>query len=148
MRFSRSTWINCPPSTVFAFLRDKDTHRQQPGSPVQVLERVTPGPVQAGSRFVEVVRIMPFVTSRIESTVTRCDPPTRLEERFVAPRMSGYLAYEFQLEEGGTRLIQRETLEYRGLLSLFEPLIERMLIPRIVERLAAIKVWLESEGDS
>jgi hypothetical protein len=58
--------------------------------------------------------------------------------------MIGHLAYQFLPEDGGTRLIQRETLSAQGFLKLLEPVIERMLSRRLVERLEGIKTVLES----
>lgn len=139
MKFQRSLWIDRPPVVVFAFLRDKDTHPQEPGSPVVRLERTTPCPVREGTRFLEVVRVLPFLLMRIESEVTRCDPPHRLEERFTSRQMAGYLAYEFRSESGGTNLVQWEMLRYRGLLALAEPVLARLLLPRIESRLRDIR---------
>ena len=58
--------------------------------------------------------------------------------------MAGHLAYQFVPERGGTLLIQRETLRYRGLLWLVEPMIKPILGRRLRERLADIKSVLES----
>jgi hypothetical protein len=145
MKFRRSIWIDRSPEEVFAFLRDKDSHAREPESPVELLQRTTPGAVRVGTRFLEIVRIMLFVRSRIESEITRVDPPWHLEERFSARRMCGYLAYHFVPEHGGTLLVQKETLRYRGCLALLEPVIQRMLLPRIEDRLRAIRDIVESD---
>lgn len=146
MKFRRTVWINRSPEKVFAFLRDKDMHVRPPGSPVVLLERTTPGAVHAGTKFLEIVRITLFVRSRIESEITRVDPPLHLEEKFWARRMRGYLAYEFIPDHGGTLLVQKEILRYRGVLGLLEPMVERMLLPRIEARLRGIRDALEPEG--
>ena len=44
MYFELSITINRSPSDVFAFLRDKDKYPQEDGSPVLILEKITPGP--------------------------------------------------------------------------------------------------------
>ena len=146
MKFRRCVWIKRPPSVVFEFLRDKDAFRHPPGSPVLVLERTTPGPVRSGTKFLEIVRIMPLVRLRVESEITRVEPPRHLEEKFSSRRMRGYLAYEFIPERGGTLLVQKETLRYRGALALLEPVVERMLLPRIEARLRAIRGFLAPDG--
>ena len=58
--------------------------------------------------------------------------------------MKGHLAYQFLLEGGGTRLVQRESLYTEGILRLFDKFIEQMLSPRLVSRLGDIKDVLES----
>lgn len=58
--------------------------------------------------------------------------------------LEGHLAYQFLVEAGGTRLVQRETLRYKGLLRLFEPLIRVVLFRRLEERLEGIRADLES----
>jgi len=62
-----------PPGKVFAFPRDKHLHAQEPGSPVLLLEKTTPGDVGVGTRFREVVRMLPGVRGEIRSTVSRCE---------------------------------------------------------------------------
>lgn len=44
MHFELSVIIHRSPDDVFHFLRDKDKHPRDAGSPVLVLEQTTPGP--------------------------------------------------------------------------------------------------------
>lgn len=147
MHFERQVHIACPPGQVFAFLQEKHAFQQAPGSPVEVIEKLTDGPVEVGTRFREAVRMLPWYTDEIFSVVTRCEQPYFLEEVFRSRIMSGFLSYEFVPQGEGTRLIQRERLQFAGLLRLFEPLIKRMLLPRIELRLAAIKAILEASAE-
>jgi hypothetical protein len=144
MYFELSVTIERPPSDVFAFLRDKDLYPQEPGSPVLVLDKMTEGPPAVGTRYREVVQMLPLVRGEILSEITRYEPDRRLEERFRGAGMEGHLAYEFAPCGAGTELIQRETLQPLGLLRLAGPLIERMLYRRLRERLESIKAILES----
>jgi hypothetical protein len=144
MYFERQILIECPVERVFGFLRDKHTHTQAPGSPVLLLEKTTPGPVRPGTRFREVVRMLPWFTDEIISKITRFEPPYHLEEEFRASGMRGHLTYEFREHGEGTLVIQRESLHYSGLFRLFEPLIKAVLLPRIEQRLVDIKRLLES----
>ena len=59
--------------------------------------------------------------------------------------MQGSLTYTFQATQGGTLLIQQETVHFKGLLWLFAPILEWMLLKKIEERLAGIKHILESD---
>ena len=72
------------------------------------------GPVDAGSRFREVVRMLPGVRGEIRSTVTRCEPDGALGKDFEGARMRRHFAYAFVAEGGGTRRVQRQSLELAG----------------------------------
>ena len=135
--------IERPPSDVFLFLRDKDLYPQEPGSPVLVLEKTTDGPPGLGTRYREVVQMLPLVRGEIVSEITRYEPDRYLGERFWGAGMRGDLTYEFVPRGGGTELIQRETLQPLGVLKLAAPLIERMLDRRLRQRLEGIKSVLE-----
>jgi uncharacterized protein YndB with AHSA1/START domain len=144
MYFELSITIRRPPCEVFAFLRDKDKYPQEPGSPVLVLEQTTPGPVGVGTRYREVVQMLPFARGEILSEVTCFVPGESLEEDFEGAGMVGHLAYQFLPERDGTRLIQRERVSVQGFLKVLEPVMERMLARQLRKRLEAIKAILES----
>jgi hypothetical protein len=57
--FELSVAIARPPSDVFAFLRDKDLYPQQADSPVLALEKTTVGATGVGTRYREVVQMLP-----------------------------------------------------------------------------------------
>jgi hypothetical protein len=145
MKFERNILINCKPEEAFVLLRDKDLFKQDPGSPVLTLEKTTPGPVGVGTCYCEVVQMFPLIKGEILSTIQRYEPPHYLEESFRGTGMDGYLAYEFIPVEEGTRLIQRETIQFHGLFGLFSPLMERMLLKAVEARLEEIKKFLESK---
>ncbi len=143
MRFELSVHVTRPPADVFGFLRDKDKYPQKPGSPVLALEQTTTGPAGVGTRYREVVQMLPFVRGEILSVITRFDPPRHLEEDFEGAGMIGHLAYEFVPEIEGTKLIQRETLDMQGLLRLSSPLVKRMLGRQLQRRLEALREVLD-----
>ena len=134
MYFELSITIRRPPYDVFAFLRDKDKYPQKPGSPVLLLEQTTPGPAGVGTRYREVVQMLPFVRGEILSEVTCFVPGEALEEDYQGAGMIGHLAYQFLPEGDGTRLIQREKVAVRGFLKVLEPVMERMVSAPIVEK--------------
>lgn len=146
MDFEISIRIERPPDEVFVFFRDKDCHPQQPGSPVLVLEKTTPGPVQVGTRYREVVQMLPFYQGEILSEITRFEPGKSIGEVFSGVGMSGKLVYEFLPDDGGTRLVQRESLQYGGILRFFEPIIKLFLGRRLNWRLLEIKAFLEGSN--
>ena len=142
--FELSININRPPHDVFVFLRDKDKHIQGKNSPVLILEKTTEGPAGVGTRYREVVQMLPFYKGEILSQITRFEPPEFLEEDFAGAGMSGHLSYRFVADGEGTTLIQRQSLYFACPLKPFQPLIKAALSPRLTKRLAAIKVYLES----
>ena len=144
MRFELSVTIARPPGAVFAFLRDKHLHVREPGSPVLVLEKTTPGEVGIGSRFREVVRMLPGIRGEIRSTVTRCEPDRALEEDFAGAGMRGHLAYEFVVEGRGTHLVQRQTLAVAWWLWPLQPLVRWAFGRRLHGRLDGIAAELEA----
>jgi len=89
--------------------------------------------------------MLPFIRGEILSEITRFEPGEFLEEDFQGAGMEGHLAYQFLSESSGTKLIQRETICYRGLLKIFEPVIRLALSRRLRERLEGIKMDLESD---
>ena len=143
MYFDLSIYIKRPPADVFAFFRDKDKLTQKPDSPVLVLEQTTPGPAGVGTRYREVIRMMPFVRMEILSEVTRFERGERLEELFDQAGMKGYLAYRFVPEDGGTKLIMQEILHMKGLLKVLSPVVKLTLSRRLWKRLEGIKELLE-----
>lgn len=144
MDFELSIMIHRTPDDVFVFLRDKDKYQQPKGSPVLALEQTTPGPAGAGTRYREVVQMLPFVRGEILSVSTRFEPGEALEEDFAGAGFNGHLAYQFVPEGDGTRLIQRETMYAEGWRRIFEPVIQRTFLRRLKERLKTIKAVLES----
>ena len=143
MHFNLTIPIRRTPEEVFAFLRDKHAFPQQRGSPVLVLEKITPGAVGIGTRFREVVRMLPLVRGEIFSRVTRFEPYRCLQEEFWGAGMSGWLTYTFNPHEDGTLLVQDQIIEVDGLLKLLMPLMRAMLARRLRGRLIEIHNLLE-----
>src|SRR5512138_3807125 len=125
MYFELSVLIDRPASVVFALLRDKDKLTQEKDSAVTVLEKTTAGPVGRGTRYREVVRMMPFYTEEIRSQITAYEPEKLIVECFESRLMRGQLTYRFTAEADKTRLVQQEELFMRGLMIPFQPLIRR-----------------------
>lgn len=144
MEFQRTTVINRPLHEVFAFFRDIDQHAGRKGTVVPVYDKVTPGPVGVGTRYWEVVQLLPFVTGEIVTEVVGYEPGRRLTYRYVALGMPGELTYLFEAVEGGTRLVQQQSLRPSGVLRVCSPLIEAMFSRMIARRLIGIKCLLES----
>lgn len=144
MEFEITIVINRPLEEVFAFFRDVDQHAGQKGSIVPVYDKITPGPVGVGTRYREVVQVMPFVTGEILTEVVEYEPSRRLVYRYVALGMEGELTYWFEIAGEGTQMVQRQSLRPGGLLRLFSPMIGAVFSRMIQRRLVGIKGLLES----
>jgi hypothetical protein len=143
MNYKLAITINCPQKEVFLFLRDKDQHIQKENSPVLVLERITDPPVAVGTKYREIVKMLPFYKSEIFSTITRYEPYEYLEEDFSAKGMKGHLAYQFIDNDGYTKLLQREIIYFSFPLSMLNPITNKVLHRKLIERLKEIKADLE-----
>lgn len=110
MDFELSAVVDRPLEEVFAFFRDVDQHAGQKGTIVPVYDKITPGPIGVGTRYREVVQLLPFVTGEILTEVTGYEPGRRLAYKSVALGMAGELTYSFEAAAGGTRVVQRQSL--------------------------------------
>jgi hypothetical protein len=147
MEFVFTTTIQRALGDVYGFFRDVDRHAAREGTAVLAYDKITPGPVEVGARYREVVQILPFARGEIVSEVTCYEPPHALHYKFSGLGMEGELEYRFEQERGGVRIVQRQVLRPRGIVKLFGPLIRKMFSRAAGRRLEAIKVLLEgAEG--
>ena len=144
MFFELSIIINRSPIDVFSFLRDKDSFKQKSNSPVLIIEKTTSGPPYVGTRYREVVQMLPLIRGEILSEITRFEPEKYLEEDFKGAGMRGHIAYQFLSINNETKLIQKEILLLSRFLKPFEPIIKHVFFQRLRKRLDGIKVILES----
>ena len=143
MDFEFTVVIECPLEHVFAFFRDVDRHAGEEGTVVPVYDKITPGPVGVGTRYREVVILLPFSSGEMISEVTTFEPGQRLGYRFSGLGMDGDLMYSFEEVAEGTKVVQRQSLHPRGALKLLSPLVGRMFAAEAGSRLTNIKRLLE-----
>jgi hypothetical protein len=144
MRFLFVETIQAPIEPVFAFLRDIDRVAGQSGTVVPVYEKVSPGPAGVGTRYREVVRLLPGLHREMMSEIVRFSPPRRLGYCFHGLGLTGKLLYVLEPVEGGTRLVQMQELVPRWPWKLLSPLIGVAFNLMAGRRLPAIKRHLES----
>jgi hypothetical protein len=150
LKFHVEAEIARAPAAVFGYLRDIDKKCRDPRSVVPVLEKVGTETTGVGSRFREIVRVLPFADAEVASEVTRFEPPRELDYQFslrlLGLRLTGDLQYRLEMRNGGTRLVQEQTLRPHGLLRLLKPIIRRQFGARIEERMGCMKAELEAEA--
>lgn len=143
LEFELMVVINRPVEEVFAFFKDIDQHAGQKGTVVPIYDKLTPGPVGVGTRYREIVVLLPFLTGEIQTEVTAYEPGKKLGYQFVAMGMPGELTYLFEPTAAGVKLVQRQSLSPKGWMKPFSPVIKAMFFRKIVKRLTGIKRLLE-----
>ena len=83
---------------------------------------------EVGTRYREVVQMLPFYKSEIFSTLARYEPYEYLEEEFSCAGMKGYLACQLINRDGSTDLVQRESIFFSFLLNLINRIKKRFCI--------------------
>lgn len=146
MEFRFTATIQRPPGQVFAFFRDIDQHAGRKGTRVPVYDKLTPGPIGLGTRYREVVQLLPLVCGEIISEITEYDEEARLGYRFSGLGMDGTLTYTFRAVDRGTYLVQEQNLHPRGVLRLFHEFIRRTFTTVAGQRLESIKALLEQDA--
>lgn len=141
--WSSSIDICRPPEVVFDFLANIQDVPQSDDSPVLALDLITEGPPRLGSRYREVVQMMPFIKGEIISEITAFEPPQVLEMAWRGPMMTGTDRYELATIQDGTTLSHMKCVSFPGVLRVIEPFMRIPLIPRLEERLVEIKHQLE-----
>jgi hypothetical protein len=141
--WSSSIHIRKPPEIVFEFLANIQDVQQSDGSPVLALGLMTEGPPRLGSRYREVVQMMPFIKGEILSEITAFEFPRVLEMAWSGSGMSGTDRYELDAHQVGTTLNHTKCTSFPGILRVLEPIMRKPLIPRLERRLVDIKRILE-----
>jgi hypothetical protein len=145
MEFRFTATIQRPPGQVFAFFRDIDQHAGRKGTRVPVYDKLTPDPVGLGTRYREVVQLLPLIRGEIISEITEYHEGKRLGYRFSGLGMDGALTYTFQAVDRGTYLVQEQSLNPKGVLRIFGTTIGKMFSFMAGRRLEGIKALLEQD---
>lgn len=135
--------IRRSPEAVFEFLANIQDVHQAEGSPVVSLDLMTEGPPRLGSKYREVIRIMPFLKGEVISEITAFDFPCVLELTWNGPGMRGTDIYELDTNQYGSTLKHTKYTSFLGVLRIMEPMLRIPFIPRLEQRLVAIKYSLE-----
>jgi hypothetical protein len=128
---------------VFGFLSDFENHHQESDSQVLLLEKLTPGPSRIGTRYREMVRMLPFITVEMITDVTQMKPNKSLEFTWSGGGMDGVLEYHFDPRDDWTIVEFKERVIPKGIMKLVGPLIKASFHKTMVNRLDGIKGFLE-----
>jgi uncharacterized protein YndB with AHSA1/START domain len=112
--------LNRPVEQVFAFLMDTGKLSAWQSNLIKT-EKITEGPLRAGSRFKEVRRLGRR-ESEIQAEITAFEPNKRFETKTLTkPQVT--VSYSLEAENGGTRLKHKFVMLTSGFMRLLEPLI-------------------------
>lgn len=115
-----SVHINRPMEQVFAFVADAKNLRTWQSNLVEN-EQLTEEPARVGTRFREVRRTGPR-QSEIQAEITVFEPHKHFATRtLTGPQVT--VSYDFEDENGGTRLTYKFVMITSGFMRLLEPLI-------------------------
>ena len=123
--FRGSAVIERPPEEVFDFLAD-GTNDPKFSPRVEAIEKVTDGPVGAGTVFKSTVKDAGMKTER-EFEITEFERPSRIRwaERSKNLVTAAAGGYDLEPSDGGTRLTVFNELEGHGFGKLLAPLAVR-----------------------
>ncbi len=146
MQFNLRTHIACPPAELFAFLQDIDRYAGRPGTIVPVYDKLTKGPSRLGTRYREVIRVLPGWHIKNQAEIIRLEPDARLDLLYAFRRgnMHGVLSYRLTPTSQGTLLVQQQSLHLRGWLRLFTLPVFLLFGRQVRRRLADIQFLLET----
>lgn len=147
IQWSASIIIEKAPEAVFEFLANIQKVPQAEDSPILALELITDGPPRLGSKYREVVQMMPLVRGEILSEITAFKPPWVLELTWTGPGMSGVDRYDLKEHPEGTSVNHEKHTYSHGVVRIMEPLMRSALIPRLEQRLVSIKQLLETRDE-
>lgn len=137
--------VQCPPAAAFALLADVQDYEPLPRRETIRMVKDPPGPTAVGTCWHERVRLAPGIWLRVENVVTDLAAPTRLGLDFTAPGFGGHLDYGVEPTDDGCVLHHREVLRPVPILSRLGPALARSRRPHVAERLADIRLLLETQ---
>jgi uncharacterized protein YndB with AHSA1/START domain len=133
--------LNRSVEQVFAFLMDTGKLSTWQSNLIK-MEKITEGPLRAGSRFKEVRRLG-RKESEIQAEITAFEPNKRFETKTLSkPQVT--VSYSFEAENGGTRLKHKFVMFTSGLMRLLEPLIAGSIKKESESDFETLKRILES----
>ena len=140
MRFTNTITIHRPREVVFAYLADLENLPSW-NYAIQQTRKVTPGPVEVGSRYHQV-RTVP--ARREESLeVVELEPGRRLSVRGTLNTLPARLEYVLDAEGDSTVLTNTVELSTSGPLSLVAPVATRRIRSAVADNLDVLRQVLE-----
>lgn len=140
IRFSTTVDIAQSPTEVFAYLADLE-HIPEWNWAIRSTRKVSPGPVDVGTRYQQTRSVPRPVVEALE--VTRLDPGKRIEIVGDLASFPAHLTYELSPTATGTRLTNSVELDPPGALGLLGGLIAGPIQASVADNLGVLRTLLE-----
>lgn len=140
--FTATEWIAAPPETVFALMHDVN-HFPAVLTSVVRAEKITPGPVGLGTRFLETRKINGREASA-EIAVTTFEPPCRYAATSSQGGITATYHYTLTPEKKGTRVNLQAEATASGLKKLLLPIIVNFMKKEDATHLQKLKTVVEA----
>lgn len=140
IRFRNTIEIGRRPADVFAYLADLE-HTPEWNWAISSTRKVTPGPVDVGSRYRQTRSVPRPAVEMLE--VTRLDPDQRIEIVGELASFPAHLTYELSPSPRGTILVNSVELEPSGPLGLLGSLFTGRVEASVAENLGVLRTLLE-----
>ena len=141
-KFEQTEWIARTPDEIFRFVTDSDNASKVLAS-VQRMEKLTKGPVAAGTRFRET-RLNKGKEVQAELEVVRHEPPHLYSMRNVTEGFETTYHYTFRPEGEGTRVHLAGEVKAGGLKKMMIPVVVAVLKKEDGDHLARLKAAVEA----
>ena len=139
--FTATEWIAAPPETVFVLMHDVN-HFPAVLTNVVRAEKLTPGPVGLGTRFLETRKINGREASA-EIEVTTYEPSRRYSATSAQSGITATYHYTLTPEKNGTRVNLQAEATARGLKKLLLPIIVNFMKKEDATHLQKLKTVVE-----
>jgi len=146
MEIQHSIHIDRSRSEVFRFMSDMRNHPREEGSNVLIVEKISEGEIGVGTRFREVVRMLPFLNVNFHNEITHFEPDGQIKITWHGGGMEGVLRFLFDHHQDGTLLKVEEIINPKGVMKLIAPMIEGNFREMWEKRLRGIERALVSMG--
>lgn len=139
MTITEELHINCPPSTAFDLMADVRKLTEW-NKGVSRAEMTTADPVGQGSTFVTVNR-----GQEMESTITTCDRPRRLDFMVTGKTMTVAARFDFDSADSGTKLVIEFDPAPKGVFKLLFPVLKPIIRRDLAKQHQKFKTFCEAK---
>ena len=141
MRFTNTITIHRPREVVFAYLADLENLPSW-NYAIQQTRKITPGPVEVGSRYHQVRTVPAHREETLE--VVELEPGRRLTVRGTLNTLPAQIGYVLDAEGDTTVLTNTVELSTSGALSLVAPVATRRIRSAVAANLDVLRQVLEA----
>lgn len=142
--FTATEWIAAAPSVVFALMHDVN-HFPDVLTSVVRAEKLTPGPVGLGARFLETRKINGR-EANAEIEVTTFEPPRRYSATSSQEGITATYHYTLMPEKNGTRVNLQAEATAKGWKKLMLPLVVSFMKKEDSRHLQKLKSVVEGQA--